>query len=63
MGVPQCGRLPLGCAQGGEPGRRRGHNGRCLQAGAYWGEAGIPLEWLEGLAEREMIEKALEGLL
>ena len=32
-------------------------------AGAYWGESGIPVEWLEGLAEREMIEKALEGLL
>ncbi len=32
-------------------------------AGAYWGESGIPEEWLEGLAEREMIEKALEGLL
>jgi len=32
-------------------------------AGAYWGESGIPEEWLEGLAEREMIEKALVGLL
>ncbi len=32
-------------------------------ARAYWGESGIPVEWLEGLAEREMIEKALEGLL
>jgi hypothetical protein len=32
-------------------------------AGAYWGEVGIPTEWLERLAEREMIEKALDGLL
>ena len=32
-------------------------------AGAYWGESGIPGEWLEGLARREMIEKALDGLM
>ena len=32
-------------------------------AGAYWGEAGIPQEWREGLARQEMIEKALQGLL
>jgi hypothetical protein len=32
-------------------------------AGAYWGEAGIPGELLEGVAERGMIEKALDGLL
>jgi len=32
-------------------------------AGAMWGESGIPAEWLEGLAERGMIEKALAGLL
>ncbi len=32
-------------------------------AGAYWGTAGIPEEWLEGLANREMIEKALGGLI
>ena len=32
-------------------------------AGAYWGESGIPLEWREGLARPEMIEKALRGLL
>jgi len=32
-------------------------------AGAYWGELGIPGEWLEGLAERGMIEKALDALL
>ena len=32
-------------------------------AGAYWGESGIPREWLEGLARREMIERALDGLL
>ena len=31
-------------------------------AGAYWGEAGIPGEWLEGLARRDMIEPALRGL-
>ena len=31
-------------------------------AGAHWGESGIPREWLEGLAERGMIEKAFEGL-
>lgn len=28
-------------------------------AGAYWGESGIPAEWLEGLARKEMIEDAL----
>jgi hypothetical protein len=28
-------------------------------AGAYWGETGIPEEWLEGLAERIMIESVL----
>jgi len=32
-------------------------------AGAYWGESGIPVEWREGLARPEMIEKALKGLL
>jgi ADP-ribosylglycohydrolase len=32
-------------------------------AGAYWGERGIEEAWLAGLAKREMIEKALEGLL
>ena len=32
-------------------------------AGAYWGESGIPAEWLEGLARRNMIDAALEGLL
>jgi ADP-ribosylglycohydrolase len=32
-------------------------------AGAYWGESGIPEEWREGLAQRDMIEKALEGLV
>jgi len=31
-------------------------------AGAYWGESGIPGEWLDGLARRDMIEKALSGL-
>jgi ADP-ribosylglycohydrolase len=28
-------------------------------AGAYWGESGIPSEWLTGLARRDMIDKAL----
>jgi hypothetical protein len=32
-------------------------------AGAYWGESGIPVEWREGLARSEMIEKALQGLV
>lgn len=32
-------------------------------AGAYWGESGIPAEWLEGLARRDMIEGALDSLL
>ena len=32
-------------------------------AGACWGESGIPVEWREGLARLEMIEKALCGLL
>ena len=32
-------------------------------AGACWGESGIPVEWRDGLAKQEMIEKALGGLL
>jgi ADP-ribosyl-[dinitrogen reductase] hydrolase len=32
-------------------------------AGAYWGESGIPIEWREGLARPEMIERTLKGLL
>ena len=32
-------------------------------AGAYWGETGIPSEWLTGLAKWEMIERALAGLV
>jgi len=32
-------------------------------AGAYWGESGIPAQWLEGLSRRDMIEGAIEGLL
>jgi len=32
-------------------------------AGAYWGESGIPAEWLAGLARRDMIEQASCGLL
>jgi len=31
-------------------------------AGASWGASGIPSQWLEGLAKREMIEEALAGL-
>jgi ADP-ribosyl-[dinitrogen reductase] hydrolase len=32
-------------------------------AGAYWGETGIPADWLAALAGREMLEQALQGLL
>jgi hypothetical protein len=32
-------------------------------AGAYWGESGIPTEWLKGLARRDMIEQPLAQLL
>src|SRR5262249_22382327 len=32
-------------------------------AGAHWGEAAIPPEWLSGLAGRELLERALQGLL
>ena len=32
-------------------------------AGAYWGESGIPAELLGGLAKREMLERALAGLV
>ncbi len=31
-------------------------------AGACWGESGIPVEWWDGLARKDMIEKALQGL-
>ncbi|MFH1923379.1 MAG: ADP-ribosylglycohydrolase family protein [Planctomycetota bacterium] len=31
-------------------------------AGAYWGESGIPAEWLEELARKDMIERAMSGL-
>ena len=31
-------------------------------AGAYWGEGGIPEEWIDGLDRLDMIEQALEGL-
>ncbi len=31
-------------------------------AGACWGESGIPVEWRDGLAGKDMIEKALHGL-
>jgi ADP-ribosylglycohydrolase len=32
-------------------------------AGACWGEAGIPAAWRDGLAGREQLERALQGLL
>ena len=32
-------------------------------AGAHWGETGIPHEWLSGLARRDMLEKAIAGLV
>jgi len=32
-------------------------------AGAYWGESGIPAEWLEALARRDMIQEAIQDLL
>lgn len=32
-------------------------------AGAHWGESGIPPELLSGLASRELLERALQGLL
>jgi ADP-ribosyl-[dinitrogen reductase] hydrolase len=32
-------------------------------AGAFWGERGIPVEWLAGLDRRDMLEEALFGLL
>jgi ADP-ribosylglycohydrolase len=32
-------------------------------AGAHWGETGIPEEWRKGLAGRDQIERALQGLL
>jgi ADP-ribosyl-[dinitrogen reductase] hydrolase len=31
-------------------------------AGAFWGEAGIPREWNEGLARRAFIEELLAAL-
>jgi ADP-ribosyl-[dinitrogen reductase] hydrolase len=32
-------------------------------AGAYWGEECIPKEWREGLARKDMIERALQRLM
>jgi ADP-ribosylglycohydrolase len=32
-------------------------------AGAFWGESGIPVQWLSGLARRDLIENALAGLM
>ena len=31
--------------------------------GAYWGESGIPSEWREGLAQKGLIESALDGIV
>ena len=31
-------------------------------AGAYWGIAGIPPEWLKGLAQRDELERAVGAL-
>jgi ADP-ribosyl-[dinitrogen reductase] hydrolase len=31
-------------------------------AGAHWGERGIPPDWRQRLAGRELIERALNGL-
>lgn len=31
-------------------------------AGAYWGESGIPQEWREGLARKDMIDEAVDRL-
>ena len=32
-------------------------------AGAYWGKAGIPADWLDGLVRLDIIEQMLGGLL
>lgn len=32
-------------------------------AGAYWGESGVPAEWLAGLARRDLLDDVLERLL
>jgi ADP-ribosyl-[dinitrogen reductase] hydrolase len=32
-------------------------------AGAYWGDSEIPVEYIEGLARRDLIERAVRGLL
>jgi ADP-ribosyl-[dinitrogen reductase] hydrolase len=32
-------------------------------AGAFWGESGIPREWREGLARRDLLEAALDGIM
>ena len=32
-------------------------------AGAYFGESGIPQEWLDGLARKDMLEKVLAPIL
>ncbi|MFH1268123.1 MAG: ADP-ribosylglycohydrolase family protein, partial [Planctomycetota bacterium] len=32
-------------------------------AGAYWGEAGIPAEWLDGLARKDMIEQLAKSTI
>jgi ADP-ribosyl-[dinitrogen reductase] hydrolase len=32
-------------------------------AGAYWGESGIPQRWRDGIARRDLIEKAITDCL
>jgi ADP-ribosyl-[dinitrogen reductase] hydrolase len=32
-------------------------------AGAYWGESGVPQRWRDGLARRDLIERALWGII
>lgn len=32
-------------------------------AGAFWGESGVPQRWRDGLSGRDLIERALQGLL
>ena len=32
-------------------------------AGAFWGESGIPQDWQDRMARKDMVEKALRGLV
>jgi len=32
-------------------------------AGAYWGDSGVPQRWRDGLARRDLIEGALQGIM